>query len=223
MNIKTGMNQLLQWLGKFLEEFDHLNFSFDFGTGAVAIAAYILLGLGLYAIARNRQINNPWLAWVPVGNLWLLGSIADQYRYVTTGEDPRRRKRMLTLGIIEAALAPVTVTVLVCGAFLAFVVGAVTWESTGAGAVAVVLLVILILAVLAIALIVVAIMLQVQRCYAYYELFSSCVPQRKKLYSALSIVASCLGTDLVAAIFIFICRDKEEGMPPRVPEPMNHE
>ena len=36
-------------------------------------------------------------------------------------------------------------------------------------------------------------------------------------------LASCLGTDLVAAIFIFLCRDKEEGMPPRAADVMNDE
>ena len=223
MDLMTGLEQLLQQLGQFFERFDHMNINFDFGTGAAGVAAYIFMALGLYAIARNRQIKNPWLAWVPVGNLWLLGSIADQYRYCTTGEDPRRRKRMLTLGIVEAALVPVVVTVLICGAVLAFVVGNVTYQSAGAGAMAVVAVLVLLLAVVAIALAVVGIMLQVQRCYAYYELFSSCVPQRKKLYSALSIVASCLGTDLVAAIFIFLCRDKEEGMPPRAADVMNDE
>ena len=41
---------------------------------------YVLQSLGLYTIAERRGIRNPWLAWVPVANMWVLGSISDQYQ-----------------------------------------------------------------------------------------------------------------------------------------------
>lgn len=215
MDFMEGLERMVQELARELEGF---SFNFDFGSGAAAVAAYIFMALGLYAIAKNRRINNPWLAWVPVANLWILGCISDQYHYVTKGEERSRRKRMLTLGIIEAAIAPLMV-LLLFGWLFGLIAAAAVGEAE-AGVLAVMLLIWLLLVVMAllVALVVVAIMLQVQRCYAFYDLFCSCVPQRKKLYSALSIVASCLGVDLVAAIFIFLCRDKEEGMPPRIQE-----
>lgn len=215
MGFTDGLGRVLQEL---MDEFNGFRFNFDLGGGAVAVAAYIFMALGLYTIARNRRIRNPWLAWIPVANLWLLGSISDQYHFVTNGKDRRRRKRMLTLAIIEIAALPLAV-VLGVVSMVGFFIGAAARNSEAAG-VAVLLLAVAVMMCMAlvIALIVVAIMLQVQRCYAFYDLFSSCVPQRKKLYSTLSIVASCLGIDLVAAIFIFLCRDKEEGMPPRIQE-----
>jgi hypothetical protein len=37
------------------------------------IAMYILAALGLYKLATNRNIENPWLAFVPIANLYILG------------------------------------------------------------------------------------------------------------------------------------------------------
>ena len=44
---------------------------------AFAAATYVLRSMGLYTMAKNRGIDNAWLAWVPVANNWLLGEIAD--------------------------------------------------------------------------------------------------------------------------------------------------
>jgi hypothetical protein len=32
----------------------------------------------MYTIAKRRQINHPWMAWVPVVDMYLLGCISDQ-------------------------------------------------------------------------------------------------------------------------------------------------
>lgn len=42
---------------------------------AYLIANYILRALGLYRIAKNNSIPNPWLAWIPYAYLFLLGKI----------------------------------------------------------------------------------------------------------------------------------------------------
>ncbi|MDA3844976.1 MAG: hypothetical protein PF505_00330, partial [Vallitaleaceae bacterium] len=41
----------------------------------VALAGYVLCSLALMTMATNRGIENPWLAWIPVGNMWILGQI----------------------------------------------------------------------------------------------------------------------------------------------------
>ena len=38
---------------------------------------YILTSIGLYVMAKNRGIKAPILAWIPVGNAWIIGSLAD--------------------------------------------------------------------------------------------------------------------------------------------------
>ena len=46
-------------------------------TIALGIIAYIFTSLSLYKIAQNRRIPNPWMAWIPIVNGYLLGNIAD--------------------------------------------------------------------------------------------------------------------------------------------------
>lgn len=212
------MDSLESFFREFLQNFDGFQFDYNFGTGAVAVAAYIFMAIGLSAIARNRRLPNPWLAWIPVANLWLLGCICDQYRYVTGKEERNCRKRLLTLGIVQKALVLTMVVFLFGGLLLC---AALVGTGDGDAAIMSFLLVFFLIAVLialGIILLVFSILLQIQRCRAFSDLFASCDPKNKKLLSTASIVASCLGIDLVAALLIFTCRDKEAGMPPRICE-----
>ena len=65
----------------------------------LAAVIYVFQSIGLYTIAKNRGIQNPWLAWLPIGSEWIAGSIADQYRYVVKGEEMNRRTILLALSI----------------------------------------------------------------------------------------------------------------------------
>ena len=40
-----------------------------------AVVAYIFTSLGLYTMAKNKNIDNAWLAWIPIANNYLLGKI----------------------------------------------------------------------------------------------------------------------------------------------------
>lgn len=68
---------------------------------ALSIATYVLTALALYTVANRRGLNNPWLAWIPVADMWLLGSISDQYRYVVKNENRSKRKILLILSLIS--------------------------------------------------------------------------------------------------------------------------
>ena len=48
-----------------------------------SIFLYVMQALGLQRITGRRGIHNPWLAWFPCGQDWLLGAVSDHYRYVT--------------------------------------------------------------------------------------------------------------------------------------------
>jgi len=41
----------------------------------IAIASYVLAALGLYTMAKNRNIENEWVAWIPVAQLYILGKV----------------------------------------------------------------------------------------------------------------------------------------------------
>lgn len=48
---------------------------FAFITLILSIILYVLSSIGLYKLAINQNIINPWIAWVPIANLYILGSI----------------------------------------------------------------------------------------------------------------------------------------------------
>lgn len=63
------------------------------------LANYILQSLGFYQIADRRRIANPWLAWLPYGNLWIFGSIVDHHARLK-GKDPKWRFLLLILDAV---------------------------------------------------------------------------------------------------------------------------
>jgi hypothetical protein len=42
----------------------------------VIIAVYIYMGLALMKVAQRTKTENAWLAWVPIGNVYLMSKIA---------------------------------------------------------------------------------------------------------------------------------------------------
>lgn len=164
----------------------------------VAIAllvGYVLRSIGLHTMAKNRGIKNPWLAWLPVGNYWIAGSIADQYRYVAKGEVTNRRKILLILGIATIVLSGVTGGV--TNAMLYMGEDAVKAALAFEGIVA------LVSRVLGIATFV---FWQI----AMYDLYTSCNPEKNVLFLVLGIIFGFL-----EPFFIFFNRNREWGMPPR--------
>ena len=179
-------------------------------TVAVTVALYIFHALGLYTIAMRRGINNPWLAWLPVTDMWLLGSISDQYRYVFHGQIRNRRKVLVGLCIAMAA-----VTVVMMGAYIAVAVKLIlqipefvnmqpqqVMGALGTSVLGVV--------VIAFVLWVLAVVTAVFRYVCMFDLYSSCNPSNKVLFLVLSILFP-----VAMPVLIFVCRNKDEGMPPR--------
>jgi len=177
-----------------------LLFSFAF-----SILCYVLQSLGLYTVADRRGIRHAWLAWLPVGNFWLLGSISDQYQYVAKGKIRSRRKVLLGLSIA------------LVGMYLLFVAGLVVLAISSAfGAIETGAVVGALLFILGIfAFVVVAVVLCVLQYVAYYDLFKSCEPGNAVLYLVLSIIFS-----VTLPFFVFACRKKDLGMPPRKQAPV---
>ena len=46
-------------------------------TIAICVVMYVFEALSLFTIAKRRGIPNYGLAWVPVGNMWIVGKLAD--------------------------------------------------------------------------------------------------------------------------------------------------
>ena len=77
---------------------------------------FILLSIGLYTLAKHRVIDRPWLAWLPIGNLWILGCLADQYCKVVQGrEKVNSKERQVWLGVISVVLLIAIIVLMVSG------------------------------------------------------------------------------------------------------------
>lgn len=64
----------------------------------VGILTYVLEGIGFSAMAKNRGYDKPWLAWIPVASVYLMGAIADDIN-MRNGKETNLRKWLLGLAI----------------------------------------------------------------------------------------------------------------------------
>lgn len=164
---------------------------------AVSAVFYIFQSLGLYTIAKRRGIENPWLAWIPVANYWILGCISDQYRYVVKGQVKNKRKIMLGLSIATFAVS-----------FVAeMIAGILMMTSDGAGAA------MALNSLMSLVSSGVNIVSVVFWHMALYDLYTSCCPSNNVVFLVLGIIFS-----FTQPFFIFFNRKKDDGMPPRKPE-----
>lgn len=220
-----------------------ISFNFDF-SWLLTIGSYIFLAVGLYTMAKRRGIRNPWLAWIPVANMWLLGCLSDQYQYVALGRQKNKRKMLLTLEIVVLVLSIVVVAIFAVWFFklLSFFLPSFTpelltelaamtedeaaqWamnlvENSPEATAYVMDSIGLILGGAGLALVLggLAIWLAVVQYMAYNDLFRSADPRTAGMFLALGIVLSFFGLGILLSIFVFINREKDQGMPPRQDE-----
>lgn len=48
----------------------------------LSLATWVFYSLGLYKLAKNQGMNNAWLAWIPIGNYYILGSVAKEAPFI---------------------------------------------------------------------------------------------------------------------------------------------
>lgn len=205
-------------------------------SSLLSLASYVLMALGMYTIAKRRGIRHAWLAWLPVANLWLLGCVSDQYQQVALGKQKTKRRVMMWLYALILILA-VIVVVMAVNWFVGLLNSAdiqfadmvkslmndpidyaetladdlVKAEDYLVGSVGQLLAI----GGLALVLSVVSTALMVLQYMAIYDVFRSCEPEKSGLYLGLSIVLSLFGLGIVQSVLVFLCRDKDLGMPPR--------
>ena len=161
-------------------------------------------------------------------NVWILGSISDQYQYVVKRQVKNKRKALLGLNIAISALAFVIIVgfvwllikLVMLGITMDFgwidngnPVSDIPWElvSNEIGA-------LLLLAFSALPLMVLSIVHAVFFYMALYDVFRSCDPNNSKLFLILSLVGNVV-VEGAYSLFLFLCKDKDLGMPPRKEEP----
>ena len=181
-------------------------------TTVLSIAVYVMKAAAIYTVARRRQLRKPWLAWIPVVNVWLLGSLSDQYHYVLRRENRAKRKLLLVLGILmqllNLAMSVLCITAVTTAVFGSYRHQADLWRELWGPLTS--------LIGLGLPLAGVGIAYTVIRFMALYDVYKSMDPNNAGLFLVLSILIRP-----TEAFFLFFNRDKEKGMPPRQQETVN--
>lgn len=164
-----------------------------------SLACYILTALAIYVVSVRRGLRKPWLAWIPVVNCWLLGSLSDQYQYVVKEQNKAKRKWLVVLSILNAVL--VLMLIILCIAAVSMLI--VNEAEQILGLVVALLGLLLPLAAVSIAYCVI-------RYMALYDIYRSMDPNNAVLFLVLSVLFKP-----TEPFFLFFNRDKDLGMPPR--------
>ena len=175
---------------------------------AFGVATYVLRALGLYTISKRRGINHPWMSWVPVLDLWVIGCISDQYQYVVKGKDKNKRKWLLALSIAMTVLYIAFFIFL--GIMIFNAIGDFTTGMAGRQMIPEIIASVVGLLSCLLPLAGIAIAVMVIRYISMYDLYTSCAPQNNVLFLLLSIFFT-----VTEPFFVFFIRNKDEGMPPR--------
>ncbi len=126
---------------KFLEEFGieglNPNMFSAFDTiytisGAIGLILYIVQAIAIYKMAKNIGINNSWLAFIPIANIFVFGKIASKYIKRDGTSSANFGVVLLVLEILSfiAAAALVVFLVIALISVLGFAQDAITNDTT---------------------------------------------------------------------------------------------
>ena len=175
--------------------------------GVIGLAIFIMTAAGYYTIAKRRGISHAWLAWIPCGCMWILGSISDQYHQVVKGQKKSKRKILLTMSILSALmLIPffgllIAVLVMAISEGMGYYVEDSAIVGAGMG--------------FLLSLVLVLVFSIVQTVFYYmslYDLYRAASPSNAVLFLVLGIFVS-----ITTPFFVFFNRKKDEGMIPMRP------
>lgn len=179
----------------------------------LSVAAYVFSALALYTVAGRRGIRNPWMAWIPVVNVWILGSISDQYRYVVRGQEKNKRKTLLILNIINLVLGILMIVFLVMVVVAAVRVEMLHYSENAA--MSEILRAAIGFGCVCVIMMGTGIAAAIIRYMALYDVYMSMDPGNCVIYLVLSIIIN-----ISEPFFLFFNRNSDKGMPPRRETPV---
>ena len=177
-------------------------------SALLGIASYVLTSMALYSLATRRGIGKAWLSWVPVLNVWIVGSLSDQYRYVVKGQYKSKRKILLILKLVSAVFV---VAAVIAGGFLAADVAKTMMYGVRMETVMRQILgPVLGIAGLVLPIFGLSVVSAVVYFMALYDIYMSMDPANGVMFLVLSILFR-----VTEPFFLFFNREKDKGMPPR--------
>ncbi len=172
-------------------------------TLLLGIGSYVLTSISLYTIAKRRQISKPWLAWLPIGNYWTMGSIVDDY-------DKRNglKRNWRTVLLVLTIVFFVAFILLYIFMIVIIVITAVK-SSNAEPNMSEMIGLFVALYVSVILIILPAIALEACGLICTYKIYESTVPEKSLKYFLLSLLVPFAGV-----ICLFLCRNKGYSNPP---------
>ena len=158
------------------------------------LVGWILSAVSLHKVAKRRGIAHAWLAWLPIGSEWVLGSISDQYQHLVQGKITSRRKILLTLSLVGIAVGIVYIV-------LSAVIGIMV-EVEGRTDLTPLVVMIPYLLLMGI-----SITTMVFYHICNYDFYRSCKPESAVVFLVLGIIIP-----VCQPFFYFACRKKDLGM-----------
>ena len=186
-----------------------------------AVVVYLLQAVGLYSVAKRRRIPRPWLAFLPIGESWILGSISDRYQFVRNKRYRNRKKLLVCTELTIYALCSaiyfffgsLLINMQTIIATYKVYIGwygkpiyqnqTVTFPPRADDILAAEQLVL----VLLLAAFLLSIIFLMFRYFACYDYYASCRPDLKVVFLVLSIVFP-----VTIPFFVFACRKHDLGL-----------
>ena len=165
------------------------------------LVGWILSSVGLHKVAKRRGIAHAWLAWIPIGSQWILGSVSDQYEHLVQNKITSRRKILLILNVAAFVCG---IAYVACTAMAEFML--LDENAVGGLVLAMIIPYFLFLGVN------IALMVFYHICN--YDLYRSCKPESAVVFLVLGIVLP-----VCQPFFYFACRKKDLGMIVKKPAP----
>ena len=191
-----------------------VSFFFTFFIGAIAVSAvigiaiYLLESISVYKMAKSAEIKNPWLAFVPVANDWVFGTVAEKYKKKNGTKSARFGIILPVLGgiVLIEAIALTIFTVISIKEITGYALDAVNASAEMAPEQFMSLIPVIILYF---ALIAVAIAYAVVFFIALWRVYSSFDKSNATLYIVLSVIFT-----ISVPIILFIIRNRKPEFDP---------
>ncbi len=166
----------------------------------VAILNYVFVSLSLYTVGKRRGLKLYGMAWVPFGQNWLLGCIADQYDRKAKGKDKKLGKFLLIGSIVAVSVAILVLVVTMVSSIS--MISAEMMGGIATGGIAALVISMIVILLVYIFLIVWLVFYYI----ALFKYFKSCSPRNAVWMLVLSIVIGSLFTSIS-----MLCVRKKDG------------
>ncbi|WP_286805228.1 DUF4190 domain-containing protein [Acetobacterium sp. MES1] len=84
----------------------------------IGLICYVFNSLGLYTMAKNRNLDNPWLAWIPLASSYLMGELINDDVSISTWHIPYAKLFLPLMGLALTVVMTILGFIPYLGAFM---------------------------------------------------------------------------------------------------------